>query len=409
MTPDDASNEAKRIGALRAELACCAEAKASDVRIVRSPYRVCPLGAHVDHQLGNVTGLALDRALLLAFLPRDDCKLVLRSRQFSNAVRVDMERIPPRPAGDWADYARGAVFALRRGYAIRRGLSVLIDGYDNVGGLSSSAAVGIAYLLALEAANGLEVTEQENIELDRIIENDYIGLDNGILDQSTILLSRKGHLMHLDCSSGESSLLPRGGSQDFLIAVLFSGLRVPLAQTGYNRRVQECQEAARRLLVEGGLAVPDSPVLRMVPRRVFDDHAHTLPVNLRRRATHFFSEQQRVVQGLEAWTTGDLTTFGRLVNESGRSSAELYECGNSYLRTAYEALRDSPGVYGARFSGAGFRGCCIGLARGGSEEGIREHALSAYCARHPDMANEADLYFCRSADGAGLLDRASGQ
>ena len=95
--------------------------------------------------------------------------------------------------------------------------------------------------------------------------------------------------------------------------------------------------------------------------------------------------------------------FGRLVSESGRSSVENYECGNPYLKTAFEVLGDCPGVYGARFSGAGFRGCCIGLAEPGAEREIARRALGAYLHAHPDVAGEAEVYFCRSADGAGLL------
>ena len=120
---------------------------------------------------------------------------------------------------------------------------------------------------------------------------------------------------------------------------------------------------------------------------------------------HFFAEQDRVRRGVELWKQGDLEAFGQLVNESGRSSIENYECGNAYLRTAYEVLRDCPGVYGARFSGAGFRGCCIGLARPECEEEIARAALSAYLEAHPDMEGKAEVYFCRPADGAGLLDQ----
>ncbi len=282
-------------------------------------------------------------------------------------------------------------------------MTALVDGYDNVGGLSSSAAVGVAYLLALEAANGLDAGPEENIELDRRIENDYIGLRNGILDQSTILLSRRRQLMHLDCRDATHDLVPLGGG-DFVVAVLFSGLRTPLAQTDYNRRVGECRRATELLLREAGLPVPDPPVLRAVPEDVFERHGASLPAELRRRAAHFFSEQERVRRGLELWRAGDMAGFGRLVTESGRSSVENYECGNPYLRSAFEALRACPGVYGARFSGAGFRGCCIGLAEPGAEEEIGGRALRAYLRAHPDMEGRAEVYFCRSADGAGLIE-----
>ncbi len=391
-----------RAGSLRRDLARLADVRPDAVRIVRSPYRVCPLGAHVDHQLGCVTGMALDRALLLGFVPRSDGVVRLRSRQFPGTVEFRLDAVPTRPAGDWADYARGAAAALRGRGGLERGMTALVDGHANVGGLSSSAAVGVAYLLALEAVNGLDAGPRENIDLDRRVENDYIGLSNGILDQSTILLSRRRALMHLDCRDGDWDLVPLGGD-DFVVAVLFSGLRVPLAQTDYNRRVDECRRAAELLLRADGLPVPQPPNLRAVPEDVFARRGASLPPELRRRAAHFFGEQQRVRQGLELWRDGDLAGFGRLVSESGRSSVENYECGNAYLRTAFDALRACPGVYGARFSGAGFRGCCIALAEPGAEQGIADRALGAYLRVHPDMEGEAEVYFCRSADGAGLL------
>jgi galactokinase len=391
-----------RAASLRHDLADWAVVPPDSVRIVRSPYRICPLGAHVDHQLGRVTGMALDRALLLAFAPNEAGLVRLRSRQFPGVVEFALDGVPPRPAGDWADYARGAALALQRRGPLLRGITGIIDGYANVGGLSSSAAVGVAYLLALEAANGVAAGAEANIELDRLIENNYIGLSNGVLDQSSILLSRRRALMHLDCLQGAHELVPLGGG-DFVVAVLYSGLRRPLAQTDYNRRVGECRQAAAQLLRAAGLPAGATPVLRAVPEEVYARCSPLLPAELRRRAAHFFGEQQRVRLGLERWRAGDLKGFGRLVTESGRSSIENYECGNSYLRTAFDALCDCPGVYGARFSGAGFRGCCIALTTPGAEQEIADKALRAYLRAHPDMEGQAEVYFCRPADGAGLL------
>ena len=394
--------DAGRADALRHELSLWAGVRPGQVRIVRSPYRVCPLGAHVDHQLGCVTGMALDRAVLLAFAPRADCLVAVRSRQFPGGVQFRLEDIPARPAADWADYARGAALALRERGGLTTGITALVDGHTNAGGLSSSAAVGVAYLLALEAANGMALGAEENIQLDRIIENAYTGLNNGILDQASILLSRRGQLLHLDCRDGAWELAPLGAG-DFVVAVLFSGLRVPLAQTDYNRRVGECRRAAELLLRAAGLPPVDVPHLRAVPEEVFAQCGSALPAPLRRRAAHFFGEQERVRRGMELWRRGDLAGFGWLVSESGQSSVENYECGNPYLRSAFEVLRDCPGVYGARFSGAGFRGCCIGLAEPGAEAEIARTALDAYLRAHPDMEGEAEVYFCTSADGAGFL------
>jgi len=388
---------------LREELAGWAGVLPEKVGLVRSPYRVCPLGAHVDHQMGQVTGLALDRALLLAFSPRDDAKILLRSHQYEGTAEMALDSPPGQPLGDWADYMRGAVLALEAEHQLHRGMAAIVDGHGDVGGLSSSAAVGVAYLLALEAVNGLSLTPRQNIDLDRVLENDYIGLDNGILDQSSILLGRQDQLMHMDCRTGKARLLPLGGRNEAMVAVLFSGLRTPLTDSDYNQRVAECRQAAALLLKAAGRQLPKQPVLRDVPEQVFREHVAGLPTPLRLRAQHFFGEQQRVERGVDLWQEGRLEEFGRLMTESGHSSVENYECGNRYLRTAFDVLRTCEGVYGARFSGAGFRGCCIGLCDPEFAPRIRAEALERYRQEHPDMAAEAAVYFCRSADGAGLI------
>ncbi len=406
MSPDHScKDDLARAARLRDELGRWAGLPPHRAGVVRSPYRVCPLGAHVDHQLGEVTGFAVDRSLMLAFAPRGDRRVILRSRQFDGQVEFDLDAVPDCPTGDWADYARGAAKAVADLDATARGMIALVDGHDDVAGLSSSAAVGVAYLLALEAVNGLSVSTAQNVELDRRIENDYIGLNNGILDQSSILLSREGYLMHLDCRTEQSRLVPFGGESGWCVAVLFSGLRLPLAESDYNRRVAECRDAARRLLDAAGLPAPDPPVLGLVPEDAYERHADALPAELRRRAAHFFAERRRVRRGVELWSRGDLEGFGQLINESGRSSIENYQCGNEYLRTAFDVLRDAPGVFGARFSGAGFRGCCVGLAEPGREGQIRSFALERYLKVHPNMEGQAGLYFCKAADGAGVLVR----
>jgi len=189
-----ASCGSARVERLRVDVGLWAGVSADQVRVVRSPYRMCPLGAHVDHQLGQVTGLALDRALLLGFVPRSDGRVALASRQFDRSVEFSLADLPHKPAGDWGDYARGAAFALCRSQTLNTGIYGMVDGHDNVGGLSSSAAVGVAYLLALQHVNGLRWSAEGTIELDRIVENDYLGLQNGILDQSVILLGQGGRL-----------------------------------------------------------------------------------------------------------------------------------------------------------------------------------------------------------------------
>ncbi len=388
-----------------AEAAGFAGVAPGDVSVVRSPYRICPLGAHVDHQLGRVTGMAIDRSILLAFAPTDDGTIRVQSHEFEGLVAFPAEDAASVSREVWGRYAAGAVLALEdAGVQVSRGIAGVVDGDLPIGGLSSSAAVTIAYLLALEAANGSPQTPEQNIRLEQYVENVHIGLNNGILDQSTILLSRRGKLLVLDCADEQWELVSAPQEcEPFGIVVAYSGLSAALTSTDYNQRVAECRQAARELLQLAGLPVPDEPRLRDVPAEVHGEHADRLPPRLANRARHFFTESARVIDGRAAWARGDLDSFGELINESGRSSIENYECGSAELVTLYEALKAADGVYGARFSGGGFRGSCIGVYRPGAEHGIAAAVAEAFPAAHPQVAGKYELHFCNSDDGAMLL------
>ena len=380
-----------------------------DIRVVYSPLRISPLGAHVDHQDGLVTGMTLDRVILLAFAPRADRRVCMESLNFAGRVEFDLDDVPPKVPGDWGNYVRGAAMALRQRYDLRVGIDGVVEGRMPIGGLSSSAAVGVAYLLALEAANGLDVSPEENIRLDRYIENNYLGLKNGILDQSIILLSDRDHLTYLDCRSVEFARFPTPADNGhFEVLVVYSGLARSLASTDYNNRVRECQEAARLLLEWSGHKVPPEPRLRMVPEEVFEDLGDRLPPPLDRRARHFFGEIRRVREGVKAWRDGDLGRMGDLINESGASSVYNYESGAPPLITLYEILRDCPGVYGARFSGGGFRGSCIALVNPAYRAEIAARVAEHYPRAHPEMAELYSVHFCKLDGPARLWDEGNG-
>ena len=394
-----------RVERLTAEAVAVARVAPDEVRVVRSPYRICPLGAHVDHQLGRVTGMALDRSVLLAFAPTADGVVRLRSHDFGGEIDFPVTEASRVPKEGWARYVAGAASALANvDIAVRRGIVGVVEGELPIGGLSSSAAVTIAYLLALEAANDAVVSPEQNIRLEQYVENVHIGLNNGILDQSVILLSRRGQLLYLDCLDESWELVASPpGTPDCGIVVAYSGLSAALTATGYNQRVAECEVAAAELLRLGRLGVSGSPRLRHVPEEVYEAHAGSLPQHLAKRARHFFTENARVIAGRKAWAFGDLAGFGQLINESGQSSIGNYECGSPELITLYEVLRDTEGMYGARFSGGGFRGSCIGLYEPGAEEVIAEAAGNVFPKAHPHLAEAYELHFCRSDHGAAML------
>jgi galacturonokinase len=374
------------------------------VRVVRSPYRVCPLGAHIDHQLGPVTAMAIDRSVLLAYAPSRSPEVRLSSLDFPGSLTFSLDRVPVRNADDWGNFPRGAALALQRKHRLDRGIVGLTTGKLHGGGVSSSAAVGVAFLLAFEDVNGLCVSADENIELDRQIENDYLGLRNGILDQAAILFSRRGYLTRIDCRTSLHKLIaPAPAMAPFKILLAFSGLSKALVGTDYNRRVDECAEAAQTLLAAVGRSNSD-PVLGHLNAGEYATWKHRLNGAPARRATHFFAEVDRVRQGIAAWEQGDLAAFGALITASGESSIRNYECGSTPLIDLYRTLIETEGVYGARISGAGFRGCCVALVDPRSLEHVASRTIAAYAQRYPELAEYASVVICDSDDGAAIID-----
>ena len=393
---------------LRREVVRRHGATPGEVRFVRAPYRICPLGAHIDHQLGPVTAMAIDRSVLLAYAPSDDGRVRLSSLDFAGTVEFALDAAPGRQAEDWGNYPRGTVLALGQNHRLGRGIVGVTAGKLHGGGVSSSAAVGVAFLLAFEEVNGLDVAPEENIELVQAIENDYLGLRNGILDQAAILLSRRGQLTRIDCATTHHELIPASAAMaPFKIMLAFSGLRRALVGTDYNRRVDECTLAARALLAAVGRG-DDRPVLGNLAAEEYDAHKDLLRDAPGRRAAHFFSEVDRVGRGIAAWKGGDLGAFGALMTASGDSSIRNYECGSPPLIDLYHILVETVGVYGARFSGAGFRGCCVALVRPDDVEEAADRVRDAYIRLHPVLAEHASVVVCDSDDGAAIIEGPRG-
>lgn len=401
-------SEAEQIEQLLQRLHKMVNVAAEAVQIVRAPLRICPLGAHIDHQLGIVTGMTIDRSVLLAFVPTEDGSVHLESLNFETPAHFNLADVPSYEKGDWANYVRGAVLALQQEHKVTRGLIGVIGGAMPIGGLSSSAAVTIAYLLALESINGLTADAYQNVEHCRYTENKYIGLNNGILDQSVILHSAHQHLTRIDCQSVTVERIPTQLREEelrerFGILVVYSGVTHALVGTDYNSRVAQCRSAATAMLEFAGDAVPENVRLRHVAPEYFEQFGERLEAPLMRRARHYFGEMARVQNGVDAWQVGDLQALGRLVNESGESSVKWYECGSPQLITLYEILRETPGVYGTRFSGAGFRGNCIALIDPAQGEAIAETVHRRYPIVHADIAKQYNIHFCFPDGSAGVV------
>ena len=370
-----------------------------------TPYRICPIGAHVDHQLGPVTGFALDKGIHIAYGPKENGVVEIQSLQFPKRAQWHVEATPKVKEDDWADHLRGATLALHKRYPLRRGLCAVIAGELPIGGLSSSAAVIITFLSALCRINGISLTPQEMIDISQEAELKYVGVSVGKLDQSCEVYCRKGHMLYMDFWDDSYELIPNHPNmKPFKIAIFFSGMERSLAGSAYNMRVDEVKSAAYALKAFAGIPYGkfNETVLGQVPYEVFQEHKHRLPENWRKRAEHWYGETQRSRLGAEAWRKGDIEEYGRLCFESGYSSIHNWETGSPELIKLYEIMTHTPGIYGGRFSGAGFKGCCMALIDPACEQSITEQVTREYLEAFPHLEGKFSVHICESADGVKL-------
>lgn len=372
-----------------------------------APYRVCPLGAHVDHQHGLVTGFAIDKGVDLWFTPNEDGKVHLESRTFDGVVDFDVTQGTLVREMHWGDYARGAKYALRKRFALKYGINGVVQGSLPVGGLSSSAAVLIAYVMAFAKANDIELTPFEVVKIASEAEREYIGLNNGLLDQSCIALGKKDGLLFLDCDSDNYRIIKRNAEMpEFEIGIFFSGLTRSLVNSDYNLRVYECKTAAWNLLAyaDQPLKAFDKTFLRDIPKESYEKCKDKMPARFARRAEHFYSEYRRVRQGVTAWETGNLELFGKLSFDSCESSIHNYECGSPELIAIYEIMHSLKGVYGGRFSGAGFKGACIALVDPKEKDHVEREMTRQYLEKFPEYEKTFKVYWVKPDDGARFVE-----
>lgn len=370
-----------------------------------TPYRICPLGAHSDHNLGKITGFAIDKGIHMAYDIKHNGVIEVQSLQFMKRAQWHVASTPEVRQNDWADHLRGATIALARRHPINVGLCGIIDGELPIGGLSSSAAVIITFLTALCNVNGIKLSDAELIDTALDAENKYVGVACGKLDQSCEVYSKKDTLLYLDTRDGSYELIPNAKElKPFRIAIFFSGLERSLASSKFNMRVDEARSAAYALMAYSGMDYGkfNEANLRDVPREVYEQYKDRLPENWRRRAEHWYTEFARVEAGAEAWRRGDIEAFGKLSFESGWSSIHNWETGSPELIKLYNIMTATDGIYGGRFSGAGFKGCCMALIDPAYEQSILEKVEREYLAEFPELKGKYSAQICVTANGVGL-------
>ena len=373
----------------------------SDILFSFCPYRVCPVGAHIDHQKGKVTGFAIDYGITIAYIPSNNHFFEATSLNFDGLKGDNILDIGDKK-NDWADYLRGAAKLLHEKYSISKGIYCVINGSLPSGGISSSASLILSFMNALCKVNGISLSANEMIKLSQEVENKYVGVNSGILDQSCEILCEKDKLLYLDTLDGNYKLIDKSISmKPYKIAIIFSGVKRTLVGSAYNLRVDELKSASYCLKAFANLNYGkyNDTVLRDVERNIYELYKNKLPENFRKRAEHYYTEMDRVDRTVKAWQDGKLEDFGKISFESGESSIYNYEAGSKELIAIHEIMKETKGIYGGRFSGAGFKGCCLAIIDPKYEDSIREEITDKYLRLFPEYKDSFNIYYCSTANG----------
>ena len=357
--------------------------------IVRAPGRVNLIGEHTDYNDGFVLPMAIDRAVWLALRPRDDGTV----RLFSLDLEVDsaFELHSLTKGSDWIEYPKSIAYELMKsGYELRGFDAVMTGDVPRGAGLSSSAAVELAVARAFAQVSGLEWDAPKMARISQKAENEWVGVNCGIMDQMASAACKAGHALFLDCRSLEiqHAPLPKGVS----IVILDTSTRRGLVGSAYNERRSQCEEAARWFGVKA---------LRDVSVEEFNKSSKSgLNELAAKRAKHIVTENARVLEAVEVMKAGNVKRLGELFNASHDSLRDDFEVTNDALNSMVDCAREQVSCYGARMTGAGFGGCAVALV----EEQNAAEFVTAVSSAYKQRSNmEAAVYVCKASVGASLI------
>ena len=360
--------------------------------VVRAPGRVNLIGEHTDYNDGHVLPVAIDRSVLVAAAPRDDQQVVIHALDFDESVEFSLDDIRPDQAQTWSNYQRGVAYFLEeRGFELP-GLNAVVVGDVPIGsGLSSSAAVEVSMAYTWQVLADFKLGRVELALLCQRAENEFVGMNCGIMDQFVSALGQRDHALLIDCRSLDYQPVPLPPGAAVVVADTMK--RRGLVDSEYNTRRQECEEGVRILQ----RYLPEVRSLRDVSVDQFKAQSSKLKIQkVRQRCRHVIYENERVLKSVAALRAGDLAAFGRLMNASHVSLRDDYQVSCAELDIMVEAAWKVDGVYGSRMTGAGFGGCTVSLV---AEEAIEDFRAQVAAAYEEATGIVPQIYVCRAEDG----------
>ncbi|MCC6613939.1 MAG: galactokinase [Anaerolineae bacterium] len=370
--------------------------KSQPTFIVRAPGRVNLIGEHTDYNEGFVLPMAINRAIYLALRPREDRYVFVESMDFGDYVEFSLEEMVRGRHSQWAEYVKGTAWALEEsGYALNGWEGVVAGDVPIGAGLSSSAAIEMATARAFSALGNVIWDAAELARLGQKTENQWIGVQSGIMDQMISAGAVAGNALLIDCRwlNVKPAPLPSGIS----LVILDTATRRELTHSGYNQRRSQCEAAAQHFGVRA---------LRDVTMSQFIAGSAGLDEQVMKRARHVISENARTLQAAAAMRAGDAGEVGRLMNDSHISMRDDFEITRPEIDTMVRIAQTKPGCFGARMTGGGFGGCCVALVDAEQASAFSE-AVAAEYTQATGLTPE--FYISNAAGGAEIVSNSSVQ
>ncbi len=360
--------------------------------IVRSPGRVNLIGEHTDYNDGFVLPLAIDRAIWIALRPRDNRRVAVHSINFDQSEEFSLDGLSAGETG-WIEYIKGTAWSLQGAGLELVGWEGVLAGDVPLGaGLSSSAALEMAAARAFAAAGNLDWDPTDMAKLGQRAENEWVGVNCGIMDQLVSAAGRAGHALLIDCRTLHTRPVPI--PDGVAVVVLDTSTRRGLVDSAYNQRRAQCESAAEFFQV---------PALRDVELETFEQLSSGLDETTHRRALHVITENDRTLQAAEAMRRGEVAALGVLMNKSHASLRDDYEVSSDALNAMVEVAQSHGACYGARMTGAGFGGCAVAVI---DARAANEFVRTTAAAYEQKTGHTPAIYICQATNGAEIVEPA---